>query len=371
MMDKKKFIDVADQREAWNYLVEHMFDRRNAELESMRLAVRATSVPVPNDILQRLVLLNPTDAHDVLREHPGFKLWDRYRSYENSYQLFDHSFVGIRRAIEKFESDAEDGSIFTRVRTKDLDDIQQSVQKELFTAANAAASLVDHSRRLQKFVGASGYTNQLVASFGEDGLHEFIIDLRVMLHHLHVVKPGYQWQKRFEEDAKTKFSFTFSRDALVQAANDTDPERLKKLIEYLSSAPEKIDVKLTWDEYRRRAEKFHAWFSETVKVHSFENVRDYERCVKENKNFASRTFWNATLGNWLNNWKVPPNPYNHLAKYLTPEQIVEVYALPMGSTEQVDKVIEFVDEDEACDQHIRQQAYELFRRAIATETAPG
>jgi hypothetical protein len=35
----------------------------------------------------------------------------------------------------------------------------------------------------------------------------------------------------------------------------------------------------------------------------------------------------------------------------------------MGSDEQVDKVIQFVDVDKACDDHIRQQAYELFRRA--------
>jgi hypothetical protein len=44
--------------------------------------------------------------------------------------------------------------------------------------------------------------------------------------------------------------------------------------------------------------------------------------------------------------------------------------VPMGSDEQVDKVIEFADADNAYDDHIRQQAYELFRRA-PEPAAPG
>ena len=59
----------------------------------------------------------------------------------------------------------------------------------------------------------------------------------------------------------------------------------------------------------------------------------------------------------------PANPYEYLPQFLTAEQIDEVERLPKMSPQQVDKIIEFVDEDEACDDEIRQLAYELFRRA--------
>jgi hypothetical protein len=73
--------------------------------------------------------------------------------------------------------------------------------------------------------------------------------------------------------------------------------------------------------------------------------------------------WNALLGNWLRNWEVPPNPHNHLNKFLTPEELAEVNALAPNSKEQADRVIAFMDPEGAADDHIRAQVYELFRRA--------
>ena len=92
-----------------------------------------------------------------------------------------------------------------------------------------------------------------------------------------------------------------------------------------------------------------------------ENLRDYERCLREVTSAGTRGFWKMMLGNWLN-WPTPPNPYNHLHRYLTAEQIEEVYWLPMGSSEQINKVIQLVDHDDACDDELRQLAHDLFRR---------
>ena len=125
-------------------------------------------------------------------------------------------------------------------------------------------------------------------SFRADGLHEFIIDLRVMLHHLYSAKPGYRWEKRFEEDAAAKVHFDLSRDDLIQAARDIDDKRLAKLIDYLAKGPQNIDLKHVGDEYRKRAIVFHSWFRGAIRnCDAYEAVRDYERCVLENRRFAS------------------------------------------------------------------------------------
>jgi hypothetical protein len=79
-------------------------------------------------------------------------------------------------------------------------------------------------------------------------------------------------------------------------------------------------------------------------------------------------FWKAMKGNWLRNWKTPPDPHRDLPGYLTPAQLYEVYKLPRNSKQQVDLVIKYVDKENAIDEDLRGQAYELFARSPLPET---
>jgi len=90
--------------------------------------------------------------------------------------------------------------------------------------------------------------------------------------------------------------------------------------------------------------------------------------MQQKKNLGTRMWWNMLLGNWLRNWKVPPNPHDHLHKYLTPEQLTEVYKRPRSSKAQVDLVISYMDTDKAIDDGLREQAYELFERSPPPES---
>ena len=76
---------------------------------------------------------------------------------------------------------------------------------------------------------------------------------------------------------------------------------------------------------------------------------------------TTRICWKSTLRHCLN-LNQPPDPYKHLDRHLTPEQIAEVYSLPMRSQKQVDMIIDSIDKDGACDEELRRLAYELFRR---------
>ena len=65
------------------------------------------------------------------------------------------------------------------------------IQKELFATANAALSLVNHTRRLIKLNSLPAYNAKRGEAFGQDGLHEFVTGLRILLHHLHIVEAGW------------------------------------------------------------------------------------------------------------------------------------------------------------------------------------
>lgn len=359
--------DLRNFNGGWEFFrlaVKRMDEQRITAREKVREAMKAGGLPVPAGIVAELAQLRPADVRDVLLDHRGFTTWKRYGSYQISLRVFERAVQDLIKAIECFEAAAEEDILSRRQQDK-LDDIERAIQKELFAAANAAHSLVDHStRRLQPLVNIPGYPTKRKECFGDDGLHEFVIGLRTVLHHLHMIQAGWRLENHFGKGEKAMF--TLNRDqvrfTVEQSSDSFGKDALARIRAYLHASSEPIDLKTLFEEYQGRAAKFHAWYGEALASDSLIALRDCERCLQESKNFGACTSWKALLGNWLN-WKEPPNPYDHLHRYLTAEQTAEVYRLPMQSEEQVDKVIEFVDTDHACDVGLRKMAYQLFRCA--------
>ena len=362
--------DREDQWEVFRLAIKRIEQQRTTEREKVRAAMKAAVVPLPNEVVVRLVQLNHENVREVLVDHPGYKAWERLESYRISLRVFERTVPDLITVIELFEAAVED-DILSRKHQDKLHDIELAFQKELFATTNAAHSLVDHStRRLQKVVNIPGYKAKLTDCFGNDGLHEFVIGLRTVLHHLHMIQAGRQIQY-FEKGKKAKFTLKRDRMCFVfeQMSDSFGKTTLEHILAYLSELPETIDLKLVFEDYQRRANDFHTWFSGELASDSLIEIRDYERCLQESVKFSTCTFWKAMLGNWLN-WKEPPNPYNYLPNYLTPEEIKEIYGLVMQSDEQIDKVIEFMDTERACDVDLRRMIYELFRRATSPALTP-
>ena len=358
--------DLPDRNDRWEVIrwaVKSMEHQRSAVREKVRAAVKAAGIPLPTEVVTKLAQLSHQDVREVLVDHPGFKAWERLGSYRISLRVFERAVPDLLKAIEIFGAAVED-DILSRRKQDELDDIESAIQKELFAVTNAAHSLVDHSESIQELVDIPGYKAKRTEFFGNDGMHEFVRGFRNVLHHRHMIKAGWYIEHHFEKG--TRASFTVSRNEvrffIEQSAHRRSKAEHARILAYLSASPEVIDLKQVFEEYRRRVADFHAWYGEALASDSLIGLRDCERCLRESKNFGERTFWKAMLGNWLN-WKEPPNPYDHLPRYLTPEEIAEVYRLPMQSEEQVDKVIEFLDTDHACDADLRNMAYRLFRRA--------
>jgi hypothetical protein len=155
------------------------------------------------------------------------------------------------------------------------------------------------------------------------------------------------------------------RELLRQAvaASETPlPEELAAAV-VRNFITEMLDIMRGHPGYRDRMVRFHNWMTHELESDALVALRDYDALRKRKKHVDQRMFWNGLLGNWLINWKVPPNPHGHLDKYLTPEQLADVYSFPRNSKEQVDRVIHYMDREGAADDDIRKQAYELFQRS--------
>lgn len=356
-------------------LTEELWDELDRQQRLQIVAARkklcddlaASEVPVPEDLARATERMFITEFRDVMRSHPGYRLAARRDSYRTSLSIFQHCFDDLEAAINRFESFAlSDGWAAPNHRNRAAD-FEKIIQKELFATANAALSLVDHARRVVKMHPMPGYADKRAEMFGIDGLHEFVTGLRILLHHLHIVEAGWTIMGGSREKPP---SATFMLDCvelerLVEEHREGFKAQYKPMKAYIETQQKKIDIRKVFSVYRERAEQFHHWMTAELDSESLVALRDYDALHLRKKKADKRSFWNGLLGNWLLNWKEPPNPHNHLHRFLTPEELAEVNALPRNSKAQADRVVAFMDPEGAADDHIRRQVHELFQRAPA------
>ncbi|WP_298242045.1 hypothetical protein [uncultured Bradyrhizobium sp.] len=339
--------------------------REVAAREMLCLDIAASDVPLPEELAAAIERVFITELGDVMRHHRGYPLAERRDSYRTSLSILQHCFDDLQAAIDSFQAFAlSDGWAAPNHRDR-AEEFEKIIQKELFATANAALSLVEHARRVTKRHALPDYAAKRAEIFGNDGLHEFVTGLRILLHHLHMVEAGWT----IIGASKTKSaSATFMLDRaelerLIEEHRDGFKAQYKPMKSYVEAQPKKIDIRKVFAAYRARTEQFHAWMTAELDAPSLVALRDYDALYVRKKKADKRMSWNALLGNWLRNWEVPPNPHNHLHRFLTPGELSEVNALPRNSQVQADRVIAFLDPEGAADDRLREQVYELFRRA--------
>jgi hypothetical protein len=340
-------------------------ERRDADKrEGIRQAVASSEPPLSADLVESIIHLNANHVRAIMCHHKGFQFAERRDSYLSSLATMECCIHDLLSAISAFEKEAkaEESELFHRSGDDTISRTQRQIQKELFATANAAASLVDHARLIKQFYDSPDYDAKRVEFFGTDGTHEFVIDLRVMLHHLHVVGANYLITKNYET-GQTTATFTVSKETVLRVIADHFKGKVKAPMRaFVHASPELIDLHALFIDYGTRISNFHAWMKTELASEALISLRDYDRIVREKKNFDTRLFWKGMMGNWLN-WSEPPDPHSHLNRYLTTAQLEEVYKLPRNSKAQVDLVIAYVDNDNAVDDELRQMAYTFFERA--------
>jgi len=231
----------------------------------------------------------------------------------------------------------------------------------MFATTDAAASLVDHCRVVTRRVKIDGLREKLAECFGDDGLHNFVIQLRILLHHIQFVEASWKIHYVFSEGAKTS-TFEISKDPLLQAiAWSFKGGERRELEDFVTRQEGEIDLKLLLLDYGARVKRFYEWFDAQI---TSVDLTDYDRVMFEKKKAGARNSWKIILMFALN-MKVPVNPHNHLHKHLPAEDIAEINKLPRNSREQADFIISLIDRDNAINDQLRDMAYQLFERAEA------
>jgi hypothetical protein len=348
--------------------------REAQEHERLRVAVGASAIPLPDELVKAVVMRFGEDAQAILRAHPGYPLHQVRESYLVSVQVMDVAIADLLGAITTFAEEAvrEGGDLFDYLQRDRLRQVELRIQKELFAATNAAMSLVDHSRRLQLSVALAGYDEEVRRCFGDDGLHDFIKALRVLLYHVQVVEAGWLRQNSIAEGKRA--TFTIGRSLILRTleerANTFSAGQRGRIAAYLEGKGDHVDLSPVFTDYRDRSAAFNGWMSGQLGASLPAALADYDRCQLEKTRFSVRTQWSAVLGNWLSN-VAAPHVHRHLPKFLDAGQLAQVYGLPLNSPEQAEKVLELMDRSGAADDDLRERVHTLFARATTDGAPPG
>lgn len=105
---------------------------------------------------------------------------------------------------------------------------------------------------------------------------------------------------------------------------------------FINKCGERVQIRTVTDSYSRKVREFYEWYLPALEANTTPALVDYRRCKKVCLQTASRTWHRAMVHHYIE-WKV--DPYAHLDKYLTPDEI---------------------DEHGACDDELRGMIYKLF-----------
>jgi hypothetical protein len=241
VLSGRVYAGTDDARAGFRSAIEAMNAQHRRRREEIREAIKKADVPMPPALLHDLRQLGHHDALDVLRDHPGLVLSERLSSYRTSLPVFETSVEDLLRGIQVFEERASDGRIFDRAHQVELEGLEGAVQKELFAGASAVHALKDHSScRVQASLNITGYAERLLECFGKDGLHDFVIGLRDIIHHLHMLKTGWHiWDDFVSGERKATFNVDGSELVLVCQREGREMNASGR--QYLEHAPEWID----------------------------------------------------------------------------------------------------------------------------------
>lgn len=307
--------------------------------------------PWTDDALERAVFLDSGAVQRALASHPGREIHDRLESLASVLRLFQKTAEELLVTIGRFHTEAHENYLLHRSRRNDLQHIEEEIQENLYVFAAYAMTLVDQSRTLSEKVHVPGYCDRVTTGFSESPRHRFIQELRVDMIHVTLHEPS--WQVTWGRDKERTTSF------LLQASQLTRLEAYHSLAKkYVDEHPNGIDVGRMVSEYTAEVCELHTWFREAVEAEAQPILLDFRRSQRTVRAVSSRCWWRLILLQVVIQGK--RDPYAYLDQYLTPEELREVLSLPHRSKAQVDRIVELVDGDGACNDELREIVYRAF-----------
>lgn len=346
----------------------HKEDRPQKNLSSFAAAIEFASEQkrnADNSLLQECKIYWENDGHLPMvllkkfawsgkgkewleNHHPFFPTFEAMTQIEAAYEML----VQARASLVELYGHYHAALVYDGFELTET--VAWKTTHEVFKYVFAASALVQAYRRFLKFdvPEEDGYQRVFQVAFHDTKLAAFVQKLRNCYGHQMLIRVHPVGTISHGEQIEVKSALTFDKDLLISLPNAWNSEA-KRFLE----RSEELNVLEIISQYHRMASAlFHSYGSATGASHS-KGFREVVRCKQ-----AIRSAGHVmSLGIVLQGAKQRgTDPYAHLTKHFTKEELGRVFCFPSHSREQVDFMIKLRDPLGFCDERLRDRLYDVF-----------
>jgi hypothetical protein len=280
--------------------------------------------------------------------HPFYPIYDAMQQVETAYGILSEARMAL---IEVY------GHYHATLMYEGFSQTEKVAQKtthEVFKYVFAASTLVQAYRRFDGVFSAGHEAYMVVRekAFHDRELKAFVQKLRNCYGHQTLLRVEPQGKVKIGEAPHVESSLIFDKEFLLTLEGAWNAEAKS----YLDRS-DKLNVLDVVNKYHEMAsDLFHSYASATGAVHSV-GFKEIVRCKQAI--WAQRQV--TALGIILQIAKQPGvDPYKHLPKHFSKEEIERIQCFPSRTREQVDYMINLRDPLGLCSGDLRDKLYELF-----------
>jgi len=327
----------------------------NAQKPTAEMILEALGTPPWDKAkLERFYFENFEATREALKSHPGAGLHDRLENVVKARRLFNEEAEELLKLVEELCGFLKKPDAHYPDRKGELSLLEWQLQKQFYRVTSAAKTLDDLGFILKKKLAqfAEQQYDDVWQSVFDTEEQEFFFALRHSFTHARLPEPN--WQSTIEWYDSGRVMTTC---VLLNAEDLLNPRKWSVNAKAYAKKHQTVDIGKLVSSYKAKVNEFKEWLVSFIENIGCGDLEDYRKCELVLRRVTHRTSYKLLLQ--LTKPGVT-NPYQHLGSFLTREQIKEVEKLPTGSKEQVDLIIQLADPEEAVDDEIRANVYELF-----------
>ena len=305
--------------------------------------------PWGKDHLRKCYFQDSQRTRKEINNLTGGLIWNELKSLRLSLNIFLDAVDDLINSINKFKVESTRPEFWYTINHHFADKLETSIQRGILSSAMCAMALVEHSRVFNKKYPVSEYQNKIKYYFHNNERHRFIHSFRRYVSHIKFTKAN--WKIIYTKEGRSVY-FILDKDTLLEF---NDWHSLAK--KFISKYSEGINVEELFDKYSDEVKNFHNWLRISVLDTYGDKISEYLNYLRIINSFSLEIKWNIIVHQFL----LPKNidPYMYLDRYLTEEELEEVFSLSHRSKEQVDRIIHLVDSYKICSDELKRQLYKI------------
>lgn len=309
--------------------------------------------PWTREVIEVAIFKNFTDAKNAIEDTAGGKLLRSLHDLEDTVWILEANTTELLDEICLFGDRSKNSVFWHQGNTNEAAAHTRAVKRKLFNCTSALMTLVDHARNFQRSNPVLGYSERVKVVFSPPGLHDFLQCLRNYNTHWRIAQTHWSIQHDFQSSCR-QARFTVTKAELLLWDGWTIPAQ-----DYISAAPDVIDIYDVFFAYRKHVQSFYAWHKGAVLDEYASVLQPYLNYRRLYEGLQKKYNWNLVISN------VPEslNPFQYIGQHLSKRQVERLLTYEHRSEAQVDALIQMLDMQDFCDEILRKKILKLFKIA--------